>query len=180
MSNFEEIRRRAQDAAAVAGEKAEAVKLAAKTGVAIAAERRSLEKSYQALGEWFAAQCGCDDVPEGVADILAAIRASQDKLELLRSMKSEHDANARELLDRGVDFFVGKAEALAARNRNNIGMMREALAALARRTADGLKEDDRIETFAEKAEELAGQAKTLAEDVVEAAAEFIDGENKGE
>jgi len=165
MSNFEEIRRRAQDAAAVAGEKAEAVKLAAKTGVAIAAERRSLEKSYQALGEWFAAQCGCDDVPEGVADILAAIRASQDKLELLRSMKSEQDANARELLDRGVDFFVGKAEALAA---------------LARRTADGLKEDDRVETFAEKAEELAGQAKTLAEDVVEAAAEFIDGENKGE
>ena len=107
MSNFEEIRRRAQNAAAVAGEKAEAVKLAAKTGVAIAAERRSLEKSYQALGEWFAAQCGCDDVPEGVADILAAIRASQDKLELLRSMKSEQDANARELLDRGVDPGAG-------------------------------------------------------------------------
>lgn len=173
MPNFEEIKRRAQDAAYTAAEKAqgaaaaaegkaEAVREAAKVKVALAAERRSLAKNYQALGEWFAAQCGCDDVPQGAADILAAIRDSQDRLETLRAMQSEQNRNARELLDRGVDFFVGKAETLAS---------------LARRTAEGLRADDRAERFAEQAEELAEQAKTLAEDVVEAAADFINGEN---
>ena len=108
------------------------------------------------FGEWGVASV------QGAADILAAIRDSQDRLETLRAMQSEQNRNARELLDRGVDFFIGKAETLAS---------------LARRTAEGLRADDRAEHFAEQAEELAEQAKTLAEDVVEAAADFINGEN---
>lgn len=174
MPNFEEIKRRAQDAAytaaekaqgaaAAAEEKAEAVKEAAKLNIALVTEKRNLEKNYQALGEWFAARCGCDDVPQGAADILAAIRESQDKLELLRSMRSAQGDSARALLNRGADFFVGRAEALAS---------------LARKTAEGFRESDRAEAFAEKAEELAEEARTLAEDAAEAAAEGICGENE--
>ncbi len=174
MPSFEEIRRKAQDAAytaaekaqgaaAAAEEKAEAVKEAAKLNIAFVTEKRNLEKNYQALGEWFAARCGCDDVPQGAADILAAIRESQDKLELLRSMKSAQGDSARALLNRGADFFVGKAEALAA---------------LARKTAEGFRADGAAETFAEKAGELAEQAKTLAEDAAEAVAVLARGEDE--
>ncbi len=42
-----------------------------------------MEKNYQALGEWYAAQCG-EDVSEAVADIVRAIRASQAKIAELR------------------------------------------------------------------------------------------------
>ena len=95
----------AQDAAAAAGEKAEALKgyavekagalmdyaggkagalkESAAAGVSLMSERRSLEKNYQALGEWYAAQCG-DDAPAAVSDIVRAIRASQSRIAELR------------------------------------------------------------------------------------------------
>lgn len=104
---------KAQDAAAAAGEKAGVVKDVAKTNVSLVTEKRNLEKCFQALGEWYAAQCG-DEAPEGAADLLKAIRDSQAKLEELRTRKSEQDTSARELLDKGVGFFAEKAEALAA------------------------------------------------------------------
>ena len=67
-----------------AGEKAGALKDSAVTSVSLMSEKRSLEKSYQALGEWYAAQCG-DDAPEAVADVVRAIRASQAKIAELRA-----------------------------------------------------------------------------------------------
>ena len=84
----------AQDAAAAAGEKAGALKdyaaekagalkESAVTGVSLMSEKRSLEKNYQALGEWYAAQCG-DDAPAAVSDIVRAIRASQSRIAELR------------------------------------------------------------------------------------------------
>ena len=96
---------KAQGAAAAAGEKAEALKEYAggkagalmdyaeeKAGAlkgyagdkaALVSEKRSLARSYQALGEWYAAQCG-DEAPEAVADVVKAIRASQEKIAALR------------------------------------------------------------------------------------------------
>ena len=71
-----------------AGEKASSLKDTAKTGVTIAAEKRSLEKNYQALGEWYAASCG-DHVPEAVADIVQAIHASQERIRDLRLRGAE-------------------------------------------------------------------------------------------
>ena len=67
----------------LAGEKAGAIKEYAGEKTALVSEKRSLAKSYQALGEWYAAQCG-DDAPEAVADIVNAIRQSQAKIAELR------------------------------------------------------------------------------------------------
>ena len=135
MAKFEEIKRaaqsaaytateKAQEAAAAAGEKAGAlkdyagekagaIKDAAQANVALVSEKRSLEKNYQALGEWYAAHCG-DDAPEAVADIVKAIRASQEKIAELKALRGDRELSARELVDKGVEFFAEKAEALAA------------------------------------------------------------------
>ncbi len=183
MANLEDLKRAAQSAAytatekaqvvaAAAGEKAGAVKEVAKTNISLVTEKRNLEKSYQALGEWFAAQCG-DDAPEGAADMLAAIRESQEKLELLKTLKSEQDMNARELLDRGVEFISEKAEALVA---------------LAKKPLEGRSAHDLVnegvESFAEKAEEAIEKAAEPADiesvhelinEGVETAAELVEG-----
>lgn len=74
---------KAQSAAAFAGEKAGELKGYTEKKAALAREKRSLAKSYQALGEWYAAKC-IDDAPEAVADIVRAIRASQEKIASLR------------------------------------------------------------------------------------------------
>ncbi len=67
-----------------AGEKAGALKDSAVASVSLMNEKRNLEKSYQALGEWYAAQCG-DHAPDAVADIVRAIRLSQEKIAELRA-----------------------------------------------------------------------------------------------
>lgn len=198
MAKFEEIKRAAQNAAytatekaqgmaAAAGEKASAVKEVAKTNISLVTEKRNLEKAYQALGEWFAAQCGCDDVPEGAAEMLAEIRALEDKLETLKTMKTEQDMSARELLDRGVGFISEKAEGLVA---------------LAKKPFEGRGAQEAAEEVAEKAEELAEGAKAAvceaaceakeaaeeakeaveeaAEEIAEKAEELIEGEKPEE
>ena len=112
MPSFEDLKRKAQSAAytatelaqgaaAAAGEKAGALKELAgekagalrdyaeeKTALRIA--KRDLAKSYQALGEWYAAQCG-DDAPEAVADIVKAIRASRAKIAELRERGADDE-----------------------------------------------------------------------------------------
>ena len=117
MPNLDELKRMAQSAAyaatelaqgaaAVAGEKAGALKEFAgeKAGTlkgyaeekaALLTEKRSLARNYQALGEWYAAQCG-DNAPEAVADVVASIRASQEKIAVLRSNGAEDAEQDRE------------------------------------------------------------------------------------
>jgi hypothetical protein len=71
-----------------AAEKAGALKDYAVSGIALVNEKRTLEKNYQALGEWYAAQC-VDSAPEAVADIVRAIHESQAKIAELRSRGAE-------------------------------------------------------------------------------------------
>ena len=65
---------KAQQVAAVAGEKANAVADKAKTEYEMASERRSMDKNYRAIGEWYVSTLE-GDAPEAVADIVAAIKA---------------------------------------------------------------------------------------------------------
>ena len=184
MANLEDIKRKAQsaayataekakDAAVFAGEKAVALKDATKVRVSLINEKRKLEKCYQALGEWFAAQYG-DDVPEGAEDIVKAVRASQEKIAELQALKGDKEFSPRELVDKGVGFIAEKAEALAA---------------LARKPAEGAKAqelvDEGVEAFVEKAEAVVeeagepadiGTAQKLVDEGVEAAADWISGE----
>ena len=78
---------KAQQVAAVAGEKANAVADKAKTEYEMASERRSMDKNYRAIGEWYVSTLE-GDAPEAVADIVAAIKASQEKLAAYEAAKS--------------------------------------------------------------------------------------------
>ena len=69
---------KAQQVAAVASEKASIVADKAKTEYEMAAERRSMDKNYRE-----------GDAPEAVADIVAAIKNSQDKLAAYEAAKAE-------------------------------------------------------------------------------------------
>ena len=76
---------KAQQVAAVAGEKANAVADKAKTEYEMASERRSMDKNYRAIGEWYVSTLEGD----AVADIVAAIKASQKKLAAYEAAKAE-------------------------------------------------------------------------------------------
>ena len=86
---------KAQQVAAVAGEKANAVADKAKTEYEMASERRSMDKNYRAIGEWYVSTLE-GDAPEAVADIVAAIKASQKKLAAYEAAKAEAAAKAQE------------------------------------------------------------------------------------
>ena len=90
MSFFENLSKKVQNAAFVAAEKSKEVAAVAsekaqdaaetvKTNVAIAGEQRAIEKNYRAIGEWYVSELK-GEAPAAVADIVAAIRASQAKI----------------------------------------------------------------------------------------------------
>ncbi len=79
---------KAQQVAAVVGEKANDVADKAKTEYEIAGERRSIDKNYRAIGEWFVSTLN-GDAPEAVADIVAAIHSSQEKIAAYEAAKAE-------------------------------------------------------------------------------------------
>ena len=83
MSYFEEMTQRAKAAVSTAAGKAREVADSAKISAAIIAEKRELDKSYRALGQWYA----CGEVPAAVADIMAAVRASQEKIAELQASR---------------------------------------------------------------------------------------------
>ena len=86
---------KAQQVAAGAGEKANAVADKAKTEYEMASERRSMDKNYRAIGEWYVSTLE-GDAPEAVADIVAAIKASQEKLAAYEAAKAEAAKKAQE------------------------------------------------------------------------------------
>ena len=99
MAFFEDLSRKVQDVAfaaaekgkevaAIASEKAQDAADTVKTNVAIAGEQRAIEKNYRAIGEWYVSALE-GDAPEAVADIVAAIKDSQDKLAAYEAAKAE-------------------------------------------------------------------------------------------
>lgn len=89
---------KAQQVAAVASEKAGEVADKAKTEYEIAAERRSMDKNYRALGEWYVSELN-GDAPEAVADVVAAIRASQEKIAAYEAAKAEAAAEKEPIIE---------------------------------------------------------------------------------
>lgn len=97
MSYFEEMTQKAKAAVNTAAVKAKGVADSAKISAAIIAEKRELDKSYRALGQWYACEHKEGEVPEAVADVMAAIRASQEKIaELQASREAAESAEASE------------------------------------------------------------------------------------
>ena len=79
---------KARDLAEVAADKAKNATDTAKLNMAILTEQRELEKNYRAIGEWYVSTLE-GDAPEAVADIVAAIKASQKKLAAYEAAKAE-------------------------------------------------------------------------------------------
>lgn len=104
MAFFEDLSKKVQDmafaaaekgkeVAVIAGEKAQDAAESVKTSVAIAGEQRAIEKNYRAIGEWYVSEL-TDEAPEAVADIVAAIRASQAKIAELQGQAADAPVEA--------------------------------------------------------------------------------------
>ena len=87
MSYFEEVGQKTKAAMSTAAGKAKKVADSAKISAAIIAEKRELDKSYRALGQWYACEHLEGEVPEAVADVMAAVRASQEKIADLQAKR---------------------------------------------------------------------------------------------
>ena len=92
MSFFDELTQKARVVAATASEKAREAADSAKISAAIIAEKRELDKSYRALGQWYACEHAGSEVPEAIADVIAAVRASQAKIAELQARREEDES----------------------------------------------------------------------------------------
>ena len=88
---FDDFPQKAKSMAAAATEKARDVADSAKLTASILSEQRDLDKNYRAIGEWYVAQVN-GEPPAEVADLVAAIRLSQARLEKLRASRQREDA----------------------------------------------------------------------------------------
>ena len=122
MAFFEDLSRKVQDVAfaaaekgkevaAIASEKAQDAADTVKTNVAIAGEQRAIEKNYRAIGEWYVSELK-GEAPEAVADIVAAIRASQAKIAALQG-ESAVEADFNEPAEAPVEGPAAPVEATA-------------------------------------------------------------------
>jgi len=91
MAFFDEFSEKAKGLADAAAGKAKEAMDSAKVTAAIVAEQRALEKSCKTIGEWYLAQ-KVEDVPEEIAEAVAAARASEEKLEELKAARQKAEA----------------------------------------------------------------------------------------
>lgn len=99
MSFFDDLTQKAKAVATTAGEMAKDAADSAKISAAILAERREMDKNYRAIGQWYVCEHG-DEVPDAVADLVAAVKASQEKIAQLQA--SREKAMADEQAQEGV------------------------------------------------------------------------------
>ena len=88
MSFFDDLTQKAKAVASTAGEMAKDAADSAKISAAILVERREMDKNYRAIGQWFVCEHG-DDVPEAVADLVSAVKASQEKIAQLQASRDK-------------------------------------------------------------------------------------------
>ena len=82
---------KAQQVAAVASEKVSIVADKAKTEYEMAAERRSMDKNYRAIGEWFISEY-TGEIPDAVKDVVAAVNASKARIAEMEAEKAAYKA----------------------------------------------------------------------------------------
>ena len=78
-------------ASGIAREAADNVKVTA----SILAEQREIDKNLRAIGEWYLSQLE-GAAPEAVADLVAAVRTSQRRIEELRAARQRGEGAAQE------------------------------------------------------------------------------------
>lgn len=86
---------KAKNAAEIAAEKAKAAKDSAKNSMAILTEQHELEKNYKAIGEWFVSEYE-GEIPDALKDVMAAVTASKEKIAQLEACKVKKESNLDE------------------------------------------------------------------------------------
>lgn len=104
---------KAKDLAEVAADKAQTLSDTAKTNMAIMNEQRELEKNYRAIGEWYVSELK-GEAPEAVADIVAAIRASQAKIAALQGEDAPVEAECADVTEAAPEAAPAEAPAEAS------------------------------------------------------------------
>ncbi len=106
MAFLDELAKKTQDVAAVAGEKvkvayevvSEKAKTAAeiaKINLSIAAEQREIIKNYKVIGEWFTSEYE-GELPEAISDVVKAVQDSKAKIAELEESKPPKEEAAEE------------------------------------------------------------------------------------
>ena len=95
MSFFDDLTQKAKTVATAAGEMAKDAADSAKISAAILAERREMDKNYRAIGQWFVCEHG-DEVPDAVADLVTAVKTSQEKIAQLQASREKAMAEEQE------------------------------------------------------------------------------------
>ena len=103
MSFFDELTQKAKtvagnvsEKAKEASEKAKEVADSAKISAAIMAEKRELDKRYREIGQWYANEYAQEDFPEAIADVMKAVRDSQEKIAAREKAETEEAIAAEE------------------------------------------------------------------------------------
>ncbi len=86
MAFFDDFSQKVQAFADVATEKTKEVVDSAKLTGSIIAEQRELDKNYRAIGEWFTSAYS-GEIPDEVADLVAAVAASKEKIAALQEAR---------------------------------------------------------------------------------------------
>ena len=110
MSFFDDLTQKARAVATTAGEKARDAADSAKITAAILAEKREMDKNYRAIGQWYVCE-NQDEVPEAVADLVAAVRSSQEKIAQLQASREKAEAAEEPAQEGSVCPVCGKISA---------------------------------------------------------------------
>ena len=92
MSFFDELTQKAKTVADNVSGKAKEVADSAKISAAILAEKRELNKRYCEIGQWYANDYAQDEIPEAIADVMKAVKDSQEKIAALQAEREKVEA----------------------------------------------------------------------------------------
>ena len=95
MAFVDEFSQKAREFAGAASGMARDAADSVKVTASILAEQREIDKNYRAIGEWYVSQLD-GEVPAAVADLVAAVRLSQQRVEELRASRQKEEASAQE------------------------------------------------------------------------------------
>ena len=98
MAFFEDLTKKAKNAAAVAADKAKDAAELTKLSVAIAGEQKEIDKLCRSIGEWFVNEYE-GEIPEGVKDLVQAVADAKAKIAELEASKVKEAAPEVEVVE---------------------------------------------------------------------------------
>ena len=93
--NFDELTRKAKDAATKAADRTKDAAELVKLNVAISGEQKEIDKNYRAIGEWFVSEYE-GEIPDAVREAVEAVNASKAKIAELEASKPVKEEPAGE------------------------------------------------------------------------------------